>query len=449
MDFEVPKDIQDYLDELDRFIEAEIKPLEEQDDNVRFFDHRREHARTDWDKGGLPRHEWELLLGEARKRADAAGHLRYAWPVEWGGKGGTNLAMAIIREHLAAKGLGLHNDLQTEHSIVGNNPFIILFKEFATNAQYDRYAERLQKGEIRTGFGLTEPYHGSDATHMETRAVREEKDGVPGWRINGEKMWTTGMHVANYIMCFARTSGNDGDAEGLTVFIVPASDPGVKIEEYLWTFNMPTDHPRVSIKDVWVSDDAIWGVEGQGLRLGQSFVHQNRIRQAASSLGAAVYCVQESVKYARMRQPFGKPLSDNQAIQWPLIELHTQCEMLRLLIRKTAWEIDRMPHKEVERQISDKVSMCNYWGNRLVCEAADRAMQVHGGIGYSRHKPFEHIYRHHRRYRITEGSEEIQMRKVGAFLFGYIGPRRKEMANLKWDDVDYRTEGQIRTHSGI
>jgi acyl-CoA dehydrogenase len=449
MDFEVPKDIQDYLDELDRFIEAEIKPLEEQDDNVRFFDHRREHARTDWDKGGLPRHEWEALLGEARRRADAAGHLRYAWPVEWGGKGGTNLAMAIIREHLAAKGLGLHNDLQTEHSIVGNNPFIILFKEFATNAQYDRYAERLQKGEIRTGFGLTEPYHGSDATHMETRAVREEKDGVAGWRINGEKMWTTGMHVANYIMCFARTSGKDGDAEGLTVFIVPASDPGVKIEEYLWTFNMPTDHPRVSIKDVWVSDDAIWGVEGQGLRLGQSFVHQNRIRQAASSLGAAVYCVQESVKYARMRRPFGKPLSDNQAIQWPLIELHTQCEMLRLLIRKTAWEIDRMPHKEVERQISDKVSMCNYWGNRLVCEAADRAMQVHGGIGYSRHKPFEHIYRHHRRYRITEGSEEIQMRKVGAFLFGYIGPRRKEMADLTWDDVDYREEGQIRTNSGI
>ncbi|HEX3405740.1 MAG TPA: acyl-CoA dehydrogenase family protein [Caulobacteraceae bacterium] len=438
MDFEIPQDIQEYLDELDAFIEREIRPLEEQDDNVRFFDHRREHARTNWDAGGLPRKEWEELLGEARRRADAAGHLRYAWPTEWGGKGGSNLAMAIIREHLAAKGLGLHNDLQTEHSIVGNNPFIIMFKEFATPQQYERYAPMLQAGQIRTGFGLTEPYHGSDATHMETRAVRQEHGGQPGWLINGEKMWTTGMHVANYIMCFARTAGKDGDGDGLTVFLVPASDPGVKIEEYLWTFNMPTDHPRVSIKDVWVPDEAMWGTEGQGLRLGQSFVHQNRIRQAASSLGAAVYCVQESVKYARARKPFGKPLSDNQAIQWPLIELHTQCEMLRLLIRKTAWEIDRMPHKEVERQISDKVSMCNYWGNRLVCEAADRAMQVHGGIGYSRHKPFEHIYRHHRRYRITEGSEEIQMRKVAAFLFGYLGPRRKQMEALTWDDVDYR-----------
>ena len=440
MDFNLPADLVAYLAELDRFIEAEIKPLERADDNIRFFDHRREHARTDWDNQGLPRRDWELLLAEARRRADAAGHLRYGWPRDMGGQGGTNLAMAVIREHLAAKGLGLHNDLQTEHSIVGNNPFILMFKEFATNAQYERYGDALLKGQIRSGFGLTEPNHGSDATFMETRGVREEKDGVAGWRINGEKMWTTGMHVATHIMCFARTSGADGDAQGITVFLIPADAPGVKVEEYLWTFNMPTDHPRVSLTNVWVSDEAIWGVEGRGLGLGQSFVHQNRIRQAASSLGAASFCIEESVKYARARKPFGEDLARNQAIQWPLVELATQAEMLRLLIRKTAWEMDGMEHKEVERQISDKVSMCNYWANRLVCEAADRAMQVHGGIGYSRHKPFEHIYRHHRRYRITEGSEEIQMRKVAAFLFGYLGPRRKELSAITWDDVDYRKQ---------
>ena len=438
MDFALSKDLTEYLAELDAFIDSDIKPLEKQDDNIRFFDHRREHARTDWDNQGLPRHDWELLLAEAKKRADAAGHLRYAWPKDMGGKGGSNLDMAVIREHLAAKGLGLHNDLQTEHSIVGNNPFILMFKEFATNAQHERYGDDLRAGKIRTGFGLTEPDHGSDATHMETRAVRETRDGVDGWLINGEKMWTTGMHVATHVMTFARTSGEAGDAGGITVFLVPADHAGVKIEEYLWTFNMPTDHPRVSLTNVWVPDDAIWGVEGRGLGLGQSFVHQNRIRQAASSLGAAVFCVEESVKYALMRKPFGKPLADNQAIQWPLVELATQCEMLRLLIRKTAWEMDHMEHKQVEREISDKVSMCNYWANRLVCDAADRAMQVHGGIGYSRHKPFEHILRHHRRYRITEGAEEIQIRKVAAFLFGYLGPRKKTFANLTWDDVDYR-----------
>jgi acyl-CoA dehydrogenase len=426
MDFDIPQDIQDYLDELDRFIDDVIMPLQRADDNDRFFDHRREHARTDWDNGGLPRHEWEELLAKARKLADDAGHLRYAWPQEMGGKGGSQLAMAIIREHLAAKGLGLFNDLQTEHSIVGNNPFILMFKEFATNAQYERYSDALLNGKMRTGFGLTEPNHGSDATWMETRAVRQDKDGKPGWLINGEKMWTTGMHVATHVMCFARTSGQDGDAKGITCFIVPADAPGVKVEEYLWTFNMPTDHPRVSFTNVWIPEDSYWGQIDHGLGIGQSFVHQNRIRQAASSLGAAQFCINESVRYARERKPFGKALAENQAIQWPLVELQTQCEMLRLLIRKTAWQMDHMEHKEIEKTISDKVSMCNYWGNRLVCEAADRAMQVHGGIGYSRHKPFEHIYRHHRRYRITEGSEEIQMRKVAAYLFGYLGPKRAD-----------------------
>ena len=89
-----------------------------------------------------------------------------------------------------------------------------------------------------------------------------------------------------------------------------------------------------------------------------------------------------------------------------------------------------MSQEDVAKRLSDKVAMCNYWANRLCCEAADRAMQVHGGMGYSRHKPFEHIYRHHRRYRITEGSEEIQMRKIAAFLFGFAGPKKGDFAKL-------------------
>ncbi len=448
MDFALPQDLLDYLAELDAFIEAEIKPLEEADDNIRFFDHRREWARTDFENGGLPRHEWEELLREAKHRADKAGHLRFPLLPKFGGKGGSNLWMCVIREYLAAKGLGLHNDLQNEHSIIANNPFAKMFDDFGTEEQKAEFIPGTLDGTRRVTFGLTEPDHGSDATHMKTRAVREARDGAPGWRIDGEKMWTTGMHVATHCACFARTSGEDGAAKGITCFLVPADAPGVKVEEYLWTFNMPTDHPRVSFTSVWVPESAVFGPVDNGLPLAQSFVHENRIRQAASSLGAASYCIEESIRYARQRKPFGEDLARNQAIQFPLVELATQAEMLRLLIRKTAWEMDQMPHPEVEKRLSHKVSMCNYWANRLACEAADRAMQVHGGIGYSRHKPFEHIYRHHRRYRITEGAEEIQMRKVAAFLFGYLGPRRKEFADLGWDDVDYRQESQIRPRSG-
>ncbi|MEC3769391.1 MULTISPECIES: acyl-CoA dehydrogenase family protein [Cupriavidus] len=421
MNFHLPAELTAYLDELDAFIEAEIAPLQDEHDNQRFFDHRREWARTDFDNQGLPRPEWEALLAEARRRADRAGHLRFALPAEYGGRDGGNLWMAVIREHLAAKGLGLHNDLQNEHSIVGNKPFVLVLRDFGSDAQRATLIPGMLDETVKLSFGLTEPEHGSDATHMATRARPEPRGGRGGWRIDGEKMWTTGLHTATHVVLFARTSGEDGDARGITAFLVPAHSEGVRVEEYLWTFNMPTDHPRVSFSGVWVPDDAVLGQPGAGLAIAQHFVHENRIRQAAASLGAAEYCIRESVKYARRRKPFGQELARNQGIQFPLVDLATRAEMLRAFIRQTAWEMDRMPKREVEKRLSDKVSMCNYTANRLCCEAADTAMQVHGGLGYSRHKPFEHIYRHHRRYRITEGSDEIQMRKVGAYLFGYIG----------------------------
>jgi len=412
MNFTVPEALQDFLSELDGFIERDIKPLEQEDDNIRFFDHRREHARTNWDAGGVPREEWEALLAEARRRADAAGVYRYPFPKAYGGRDGNNLGMAIIREHLAAKGLGLHNDLQNEHSVVGNNIGLLLMLEYGTEQQKAEWIDGLATGNRGFAFAITEPNHGSDATHMETRAERREG----GFVINGIKTWNTGIHVAEYDMVMARTSGKAGDAEGITAFLVPMSAPGVKIEEFLWTFNMPSDHGTVSFTDVWVSESAIFGGEGKGLQVIQHFFNENRIRQAASSLGAAQYCVSEAVQYAKSRKPFGKPLATNQGIQFPLVELQTQIEMLRALIHKTAWIMDT----EGAFAASDKVSMCNFWSNRLCCEAADRAMQVHGGLGYSRHKPFEHIYRHHRRYRITEGAEEIQMRRVAGYLFGFM-----------------------------
>ena len=415
MNFTISGELEAFLDELDDFIEREIKPLEQADDNIRFFDHRREHARTNWDAGGVPREEWEALLAEARQRADAAGVYRYPFPSAYGGRDGNNLGMAIIREHLAAKGLGLHNDLQNEHSVVGNNIGLLLMLEYGTEQQKAEWIDGLATGNSGFAFAITEPNHGSDATHMETRA--ERADG--GFVINGVKTWNTGIHVAEYDMVMARTSGKAGDADGITAFLVPMSAPGVKIEEFLWTFNMPSDHGTVSFTDVWVSDDAIFGGEGKGLQVIQHFFNENRIRQAASSLGAAQYCVAEAVQYAKERKPFGKPLATNQGIQFPLVELQTQIEMLRALIHKTAWIMDT----EGAFAASDKVSMCNFWSNRLCCEAADRAMQVHGGLGYSRHKPFEHIYRHHRRYRITEGAEEIQMRRVAGYLFGFMNQK--------------------------
>jgi alkylation response protein AidB-like acyl-CoA dehydrogenase len=411
MDLTIPAEVQVTLDALDEFIEREIKPLEQQDDNSRFFDHRREWARTDWENGGVPRKDWEELLAEMRRRADAAGWLRLALPEEYGGKAATNLEMAIIREHLAAKGLGLHNDLQNESSVVGNFPIVLMMRDFGTEAQKAEWMPGFFDGSRRLAFGLTEPGHGSDAAHLETTAVPDGEE----WVINGQKRFNSGLHHASHDIIFARTSGEPGEPLGITAFLVPTDAPGFSVDFFWWTFNMPTDHAEVTMREVRVGADTVFGRVDHGLALAQHFVHENRIRQAAASLGAAQYCINEAVRYANTRVTWGKKLSSNQAIQFPLVELHTDAAALRLLVRATAAELDRRNHMEVTHH----VAMCNYRANRLACDAADRAMQTCGGVGYTRHMPFEHIYRHHRRYRITEGSEEIQMRKVGQHLFGF------------------------------
>ncbi len=410
MDFSLTEDLRQLLNEIDDFIERKIKPLEKE--NKKFFDHRRENARTNWEDG-TPSEEWEELLAEQRRRADKAGLYRYILPEKWGGSNGTNLGMAVIREHLAKKGPGLHNVLQSEASIVGNFTSSEILRVYGNDEQKERLLEDMYEGKTGAAFGLTEPQHGSDATHMDTYARQDGND----WVINGAKRFNSGMHRADYDLVFARTSGEDGDAGGITCFLVPRDAEGLKVEFFWWTFNMPTDHAEVTLNDVRVPDSAIVGEEGNGLRLAQHFVHEGRIRQAAAGVGAAQYCIDESVDYAQERETWGEPLAVRQGIQFPLTDLHAETEMLRNLVYKTAWMLD----SEDQLDVSDKVSMANYRANQLVCRAADRAIQVHGGIGYTRHKPFEHIYRHHRRYRITEGSEEIQKRRAAGHLFGFIG----------------------------
>jgi acyl-CoA dehydrogenase len=409
MSEELPIEIKALLVEIDEFIAAEVRPLEAEGDNARFFDHRREQARTDFEAGGIPSAEWEALLEEMMQRADRAGLWRFGLPKELGGRGGSNFAMAVVRERLNRLGIGLHNDPQSEISMIGNFPTVILAHEFGTPEQQEVFVQGGLRREVGLAFGLTEPNHGSDATRLQTTARREGD----AWVINGVKRFNSGMHRASHDLVFARTSGSPGEPLGITAFIVPRDAQGLSVDFYWWTFNMPTDHAEVTLKDVRVGDEAILGELGKGLVLAQRFVHENRIRQAASSLGAAAFCIDEAVKWAREREVWGKPLWQNQGIQFPLAELWTDCELVRGLVRSTAAALDRSHHMEV----THLVAMANYRANRLACEAADRAMQTCGGMGYTRHMPFEHIYRHHRRYRITEGSEEVQIRKVGYELF--------------------------------
>jgi acyl-CoA dehydrogenase len=417
MDWSLPADVTKLLDDIDTFIEAEIKPLER--DNPELFDHRKEFARTDIERGGVPTRRWRDMLAEARRRFDAAGFYRYALPKELGGQAGSNVAMAMVREHLAGLGPGLHAELAHEQSVVGNLAQALLIHEFGTAEQKERYLEDLITGDVEMAFGLTEPNHGSDVTWLETTARQDGDD----WVISGAKRFNSLLDVAQIDLVFARTSGQPGKAEGITAFIVPVTAPGFEVEHYLWTLVMPTEHAQVKLENVRVPKSAVLGEVGRGLDCAQLFVHENRIRQSASSLGAAQFCVDRSVKFCNERIMFGKPLRDYQGIQWQLVKLQTQAELVRNTVYRVAWEMDQLERKQYTT-ITDRVSMCNYSANQLACDAADRAIQIHGGMGYTRHLPFESIYRHHRRYRLTEGSDEIQLRRIAAGMFDFSSSRR-------------------------
>ena len=221
MDFDLPPEIPAKLRELDEFIEREIKPLEAK--HMQYFDHRREYARTDWEADGQPRKEWNDLIGQMERLADKAGHLRYGLPKSCGGQAASTLAIAAIREHLAAKGLGLHNDLQDESSVVGNFPLVPILDAYGTPEQKRIYIEGIIGRGNHLAFALTEPGHGSDATWLET-AARREGDC---WIINGQKRYNSQVYRAGADLVFARTSGEPGDAHGITAFIVPMSTPGM------------------------------------------------------------------------------------------------------------------------------------------------------------------------------------------------------------------------------
>ena len=322
--------------------------------------------------------------------------------------------MAIIREHLAAKGLGLHNDLQNESSIVGNFPTVLMMRDFGTDEQQAEWMPGFLDGTRRLAFGLTEPNHGSDATYLETTAVRDGDE----WVINGAEavqLRAAPRHPRHRVRPHVGRAGLAGRHHR-----VPRADRRRRASASTSSGGRSTCRPttpRSRCATCASAPTRVFGEVDHGLELAQHFVHENRIRQAASSLGAGAVLHRRG---GRLRQrsasTWGKPLSRNQAHPVPA--------------RRAAHRgRDAAPAHPVHgrgrstashhMEVTHLVAMCNYRANRLACDAADRAMQTCGGVGYSRHMPFEHIYRHHRRYRITEGSEEIQMRKVGQQLFGF------------------------------
>ena len=409
MDFEIPQDIQDTLDQLDEFIEREIKPLEQQDDNIRFFDHLREYSRTNFEAGGVPTEDWEALLREMRRRADAAGWLRLALPVEFGGKGANNLTMAIVREHFASKGLGLHNDLQNESSIVGNFPTVLMVHAVGTEAQ-KQWCEPLITGDMRLAFGLTEPDHGSDPGSMRTRARRDGDD----WVVNGSKTWITHGSIADVAVVWANAGEEDGGIRG---FVVPTDTPGFAAHTITHKMSLRASvTSELTFENLRLPADAVLP-DVTGLKGPLACLSEARYGIVWGSLGAARSSLEAARRYSMERIQFGRPIAGFQLTQAKLANMATELQLGQLL----ALHLGR--RKDTVGLRPEQVSVGKYNNVSKAIEICRTARTILGANGVSGEWP---VMRHANNLESVltyEGTSEVHQLVIGQALTGLAAYR--------------------------
>ena len=397
MDFSEPSEAVQIKKALDDFIEREVEPLEREYDQFLGEDYER-HVVDD-DYWQVP--EYRKVQETIRKKSVEAGFYGMSMPEEVGGGGIDVLTRGIVGEHLSNRPPGFHN------AVLGGagGPTPILLA--CTDEQREEYLVPLMAGEITTCFALTEPAHGSDPHYMDSTA---EKDGDE-WVINGNKYWITNGPYADFAMVFARTSGEKGDYNGITCFLVDADTPGYAVERIHRTMGLtPGGQCELRFDDVRVGEEDVLGEVDQGFQTAMNWIGGGRINIAASSVGSAQYLLDLAVDYARERETFGKPIGHRQGVSFQLADLATDIEQVRQLYRYAAWKIDNGERARKEE------SMAKLRGAKLYNDAADVAMQVHGGAGFMKDLPIERDYRTARVFRIFEGTDEIQKRTIAREL---------------------------------
>ncbi len=397
MDFSEPSEAVQIKKALDDFIDQEVAPLENEYDQFLGADYEKEIV--DDEHRQVP--EYRNIVEQIRQKSVEAGFYGMTMPEEVGGGDVDILTRAIVGEHMSNRPPGFHSAIFGGAG--GPTPILLA----CDDRQREEYLDPLMDGEITTCFALTEPGHGSDAHYMDTSA---EKDGDE-WVINGQKCYITNGPYADFAMVFARTSGDDGDLGGITCFLVDDDNPGFEVGKIHRAMGMtPGTHSELYFNDCRVGEDQVLGEVDKGFQSAMDWIGGGRINIAAGSVGTAQFLLDMSVEYARERKTFDKPIGHRQGVSFQLAELATDIEQVRQLYRYAAWKMDNGERARKEE------SMAKLRGAKLANDAADIAMQVHGGAGFMKDLPIERNYRSARVFRIFEGTDEIQKRTIAREL---------------------------------
>lgn len=377
MDFQLPEDIQLLKQGVREFIDNEVEP----------------YAMEIEEKNEIPEHIIE--------KSKEMGLFALSIPEEFGGLGLNMVGKCAILEEIGRT----HNGFTT---VIGGHTGIggVGIVELGTAEQKKKYLPEMATGEKIGAFALTEPQAGSEASNLKTTAVKKGDKYI----LNGSKHYITNAPIADIFTVMAVTDPDKG-AKGITSFIVEKDTPGLSIGKIERKMGLHGSHSsEVFFENCEVPVENVLGKEGEGYVNALKILANGRAGLAARNLGSADKLLEMSLDYAHNRVQFGKPIFEQQIIQHYLAEMALEIETLRSMVYRVAAMVDD------KKKVIKEAAMVKLFGSEVYGRVADKAVQIHGGLGYISEYPIERFYRDARITRIYEGTSEIQKNIIAAQL---------------------------------
>ncbi len=337
------------------------------------------------------------------------GLLGVCFPQEYGGMGAGETGYCILMEEL---GRVCANTAVNVGAHIGIGAMAIHMD--GNEEQKQKYLLPLSRGKKLAAFGLTEADAGSDASNIRTRAVREGDS----WILDGGKVFITNGGYADVVTILAMTDPSLGPRGGITAFIIEAGWDGFSVAREEDKMGIRgTSTAELVFEELRVPQENVLGKVGEGFVTFMKTLDMGRLTLGAAALGGAQLSLEASVRWAKTRKQFGAELAHKQSVQWMIANMATEIEALRSLIYRVAWMVD------TGQSFTQLAAMCKLYGSEVNCRAIDLALQIHGGLGYSRDFPIEQGFRDARINEIFEGTNEIQRIVIASDIFREHGVR--------------------------
>jgi len=340
---------------------------------------------------------------ETFRKMGKLGFFGLPFPEEYGGMGGDSTSYAIAMEEIA-RACGSTAITFVAQTSLAASPIYL----FGNEEQKQKYLVPLAKGEKIGSFGLTEPEAGSDAGATKTTAVLDGDE----WVINGQKNFITNGSIADIVVFTAMTDPSRG-THGISSFIVEKGTPGFRLgrdEDKMGLCASITS--ELFFEDCRIPNENSLGNEGDGFKQFLITLDAGRIGIGAMALGLAQAAFEAALQYSKEREQFGRPICDFQAIQWMLADMATEIDAARLLVYRAAWLKDQGAH------FTKEAAMAKLYASEMAERVCFKAIQIHGGYGYTREYDVERFYRDQRLCTIGEGTSEIQRLVIARVLLG-------------------------------